>query len=228
MRRQTEALLYADIRAASSLKRFPHDIAMARKHGKAFFAGEYGFFECAEDYERFLRIAKAEGCAGSMVWSLRPHAEEGGFKVHSEMDNNFSYHAPGWPSATTKDNFELPHQWDTKEHHVVNAVREASFGINDEALPKHFPNPNSPKLWSNSDRSICWQGSAWAETYEVWLSTKQSPCEYSCIAQGVLDAVPAGHLKYELGDNYEAGGIVRIRGIGPNGEKGGWSNAVTM
>lgn len=47
----------------------------------SFVAGEYGFLSSANEYALFLSDAEKEGCAGSLVWSLRPHAANGGFKV---------------------------------------------------------------------------------------------------------------------------------------------------
>lgn len=64
-------------------RRVKKDVSLARKHGKVFIAGEYGFLDHANDYAIFLSAAEKEGCGGSLVWSLRPHSAQGGFKASS-------------------------------------------------------------------------------------------------------------------------------------------------
>ena len=83
--------------------RVTEDVEFARKYGKVlvaecagksipladcdivatyrFMSGEYGFLEETEHYGIFLQLADEAGCAGTMVWSLRPHAQGGGFRV---------------------------------------------------------------------------------------------------------------------------------------------------
>lgn len=211
---------------AGDSTRVKKDTAHARKYGKAFIAGEYGFLSHLNDYAYFLSAADKEGCAGSMVWSLRPHAAKGGFKTHREDEGNSAYHVPGWPSPVTPAGFVLPSNWDQKEHMIIQYIRHASFGINGEGVPSNYPQPNAPHIWSNGNSSISWRGSAWANTYEIWLAVSQD--QWQCIAQGVLDAAEEGKAGFTLQHQVPPGGTLMMRGIGLSGEVGQWSNALQM
>ena len=226
----TLILLLNTILPAGDSTRVKKDSAYARKYGKAFIAGEYGFLNSLNDYAYFLSTAEKEGCAGSLVWSLRPHSAKGGFKTHREDESNSAYHIPGWPSPVTPAGFSQPKNWDNKEHMVVQYIRHASYGINGEAVPPQYPTPNAPHVWSNGNGSISWRGSAWANTYEVWLAVGENPTQdqWQCIAQGVLDAAEEGQTIYRFQYQVPPGSTVMMRGMGLDGEVGEWSNAIRM
>lgn len=226
--KQMKLLLTAS--TAGDSTRVKKDTAYARKYGKAFIAGEYGFLNSLNDYAYFLSAAEKEGCAGSMVWSLRPHSAQGGFKTHREDESNSAYHVPGWPSPVTPGTFSMPNNFDPKEHMVIQYIRHASYSINGEQVPQQYPTPNAPHVWATGSGSISWRGSAWANTYEVWLSTGQQggQDQWQCIAQGVLDAAPEGKASFVFQHQVPPGSTVMMRGIGLGGEIGEWSNALSL
>lgn len=196
-------------------------------HSFSFIAGEYGFLNTPNDYALFLSNAEREGCAGSLVWSLRPHSSQGGFKTHREDESNCAYHVPGWPSPVTPQHFSMPNHWDNKEHTVIQYIRHASYGINGEAVPQQYPQPNAPYVWTVAPGRVSWKGSAWANCYEVWLAphANAQSHEWHCIAQGVLDAVSAGQAGFYLPQGTQ-GQTLLMRGVGLDGVVGEWSNAV--
>lgn len=76
---------------SGDIARVKTDCAFVKKYGKAFIAGEVGFFDDASEYSTFLSSLAKAGGAGSLIWSLRPHSSTGGFKTHSEGNGHFSY-----------------------------------------------------------------------------------------------------------------------------------------
>lgn len=68
--------------------------------------------------ESFARAYRTFTCPGALVWSLRPHAETGGFITHSEGSSLFSYHVPGWPNSTSP-------RFDAREEGVVRLTYKA-------------------------------------------------------------------------------------------------------
>ncbi|GAA5978097.1 hypothetical protein JCM10908_004228 [Rhodotorula pacifica] len=150
---------------SGDIRRVEKDCRIAKKHGKVFIAGEFGFFDRAEDYSAFLHAADKAGGAGSLVWSLRPHSSQGGFKTHGEGNGIYSYHIPGWKDS--------PHpEFDAREAPIVAAIRDASFKINGVKAPTSCPVPARPgRPWIAAQRqngpAISFAGSAWAHRYQV-------------------------------------------------------------
>lgn len=76
---------------SGDIPRVKKDCELARKHGKVFIAGEFGFFDKPSDYGTFMSILDTAGGAGSLAWSLRPASSRGGFKTHGEGNGIWSY-----------------------------------------------------------------------------------------------------------------------------------------
>lgn len=70
---------------SGDISRVRKDCKIAKKYGKVFVAGEFGFFDSIGDYAEFLSEIDGGGGAGSLVWSLRPRSSRGGFKTHEEF-----------------------------------------------------------------------------------------------------------------------------------------------
>lgn len=195
----------------------------------SFVVAEYGFFNTLNDYALFLSAAEQAGAAGSLIWSLRPHAAQGGFKTHREDENNSAYHVPGFPNPHVSPSRTKPANWDEKEYRIVEYIRHASYSINKEPMPEHFPVPVAPHVWSNGNGSVSWRGSAWAISYEVWLAHAavegQEP-QWQNIGRGITDAVEEGKCAFYLPPN--SSGTVMLRGISVDGVAGEWSNAVQV
>lgn len=194
-----------------------------------FVVAEYGFFDSMNDYAFFLSAAEQAGASGSLIWSLRPHSAEGGFKTHREDENNSAYHVPGWPNPVVSASRTKPANWDEKEYRIIEYIRHASFSINGEHVPEHFPVPCAPHLWSNGNGSVSWRGAAWAISYEVWLAHASSPeqePQWQSIGRGITDAVEEGKCAFYLPPHSQ--GTVMIRGIAVDGPAGEWSNSVQV
>ena len=152
--------------------------------------------------------------------------------THSEGDANGdnSYHAPGWPSPFTPSGFVLPPNWDFREYGIVSAVRNASFSINNEVIAD-YPTPNAPKVVLNSTSPVklSWQGSAWANTYEIWGESNAPVAgdSWKLIKDQVLDAVGAGNLSYPFPEAASLKAI-KMRGVTLTGGKGDWSNVLEV
>ncbi|KAJ1559127.1 hypothetical protein HK405_011915, partial [Cladochytrium tenue] len=73
------------------------DLAVATAAGKPFLVGEYGLASTSQ-LEGLLSAAvdAAPACVGSLLWSLRFRARDGGFYTHSEGNGYWSYHYPGF------------------------------------------------------------------------------------------------------------------------------------
>lgn len=131
--------------------------------------------------------------SGCLVWSLRPHSAQGGFKTHVEDDANKSYHAPGWSHV------EHP-EWDRREADIVSVIRSHSFSLHGEReAPVAAPRPPG-RVWKDERRGcLCWQGSAWADRYVVRIKDAQSGQVrnevqvYDCVKEGE-HGFPLQHL----------------------------------
>jgi len=212
-------------------KRVVKDSAIAASHGKVFICGEYGFLAKGDMYAPVLETARQQpGFGGSLVWGFRPHSSKGGFITHSEGDEmNWSYHVPGWPnSQISEDDFDLPTDWDKKEATIVDAIRKASFAINDEEVRK-YPRPNAPEVSLQGPNNITWTGSAWATTYEIYGSRHASGFGgrgWKLIQEGVLDVFNAGNLSHILPETEAR--FITMRGVTLDGTKGRWSNVLGL
>ena len=152
-------------------------------------------------------------------------------QTHREDDSNSAYHVPGWPSPATPPQFQIPKDWDAKENAVINYIRHASFSINGESIPQHYPIPTSPAVWldSQSGARIRWRGSAWANSYELWVASSKhvQPNDWRCLAKGVLDAAGPGECGYQIPPDVK-GSSLKMRGIGVDGGLGEWSTTIDV
>ncbi|KIJ64316.1 glycoside hydrolase family 5 protein [Hydnomerulius pinastri MD-312] len=233
---------YRDNPPAYDYRRVNTDAAYVRSFGKTYIVGEvqiltllpdrnqatdaiciptqHGFYANASEFSDFFQRQRESKTAGSMVWSIRPHADNGGFLTHGEGDGIFSYHAPGWSPAPEPD-------FDPLEKSVIHLTREASYTLLDEPVPM-FPIPVSPVLsvtQVNGTPGFTWQGGAWAEHYELWSLTKDSG-KWSLRETRLYDDVDAGALFIPL--NTTGKGAFVLRGVSVDGIPGPFSNIETV
>ncbi|EFP88957.2 uncharacterized protein PGTG_15160 [Puccinia graminis f. sp. tritici CRL 75-36-700-3] len=156
-----------------------------RAHGKTFIVGEHGFYDKPAVWEAFYKNVT---CAGTLVWSLRSHSENGGFVTHGEGHNISSYHAPGFRNQTSE-------KFDTQEADVISSTYDASYRILGlEPPPKPIPGTPEAFLVSNGTHAgISWRGAAWAQQYEV-LGAIFQDAQFSTISRFVPDNVEDGQL----------------------------------
>jgi hypothetical protein len=145
---------------------------------RPFMIGEYGFVP-TDRIEALLEQVETDGIAGALLWSLRFHAESGGFYWHTEIDDDVrtfkSYHWPGFASGD---------EWD--ERAVLELLAEyaaAASGVEPELLP-----PEAPVVLDASvDGTLHWRGSTGAASY-VLERAPDSAGPWTRVADGFDDA----------------------------------------
>jgi hypothetical protein len=148
---------------AYDYRRINNDSAWVTSHGKTFIVGEHGFYPSSSDFADFYARQQRLPVGGSMIWSLRPHASNGGFLTHGEGGGIFSYHAPGWSPQQAAD-------FDPLEESVAHLTRNASYALLHERVPD-WPVPNAPVVAVvDGAAALWWKGASWAQHYEVWRS----------------------------------------------------------
>ncbi|CAH1208081.1 hypothetical protein PAECIP111892_03046 [Paenibacillus auburnensis] len=155
------------------------------KGKKPFVVGEFGLIQTGQ-VEAMLDEVINSGASGALIWSLRPHSNNGGFIQHSEYDPGDgilyrAYHWPGLPSGDYQD-----------ERNLMSLMREKAYaidGINTPMLPAPEP---APELFETSSVSkLRWKGSTGASSYTVERSeTPGGP--WSVIGKNILDDVNPG------------------------------------
>lgn len=152
---------------------------------KTFVVGEHGFYSSSAIYDEFY--ANFTG-AGALAWALRPHSEVSGFVTHSEGNNIFSYHAPGWRNQTDAS-------FDQIEYDVVRGTYEASFKLLQyDVAPYPIPDRPYPFFATNDSHvGLSFKGAAWAEHYEIWAAGCDGS-DFVKVADDVLDNVNSGNL----------------------------------
>lgn len=184
-------------------------------YGKAFIAGEWGLYGSEGDYQSFLDTCVYGGSAGCLIWSLRQHNSAGGFSTHSEGNNRYSYHEPGW---TPRDG-----DFDAFEPQISPLIYQYSYYINGQS-PAPYPTPApAPNLIQASGGGLIWQGSAWGQSYKVQTSGDNT--NWSDRDSGVLDNLDAGSILYGLGSG-DSGTYFRVQAVGVDGQTSDWSNSM--
>ncbi|GAA5859544.1 hypothetical protein JCM5353_006319, partial [Sporobolomyces roseus] len=199
---------------SGDIRRVKKDCDIAKKHGKVFIAGEYGFFDSEKDYASFLSQIDSAGGAGSLIWSFRPRSSRGGHKTHGEGDGIWSYHVPGWKNSAHRE-------FDPRESSIVPSIRAASFKINSLKPPAH-PTPSPPsKPWQCRPNHVCFAGSAWAERYEVIVRGGQGGEErkevWDCTKEDELMIDLSRELGKVGGGGGGGGARISVRAFGVDG-----------
>jgi hypothetical protein len=130
------------------------------KGKKPYFVGEFGFVETPH-IAAAIQAVIDDGISGALLWSLRMHRREGGFYWHMEVGTGRNiYKAFHWPGFSSGDRYD--------ERVVMRLMREKAHEIRGIELPP-LEVPPPPKLLPIERVSaISWQGSAGAESYNVW------------------------------------------------------------
>ncbi|KZO96772.1 glycoside hydrolase family 5 protein [Calocera viscosa TUFC12733] len=203
-------------------QRLSKDCAFAARHGKAFVAGEFGFFSESHEFDAFLLVARRAGAAGALVWAMRGHAQDGGFDTHGEGDDIWAYHAPGWTAQ------EAMEEWDAREVDVIRAVRESAHAFAGMRVPPSPTPQKAPEAWAvklppggPSDWGLTWRGSAWAKYYEVHSDQADRPVVHAA----ALDCTMKGRMVVPLPE-FGRQVWLRIRGMSVEGKPGPFSEAV--
>jgi hypothetical protein len=149
------------------------------KGKKPYFVGEFGFVETPH-IATAIQTVIDEDISGALLWSLRMHRREGGFYWHMEVGTGRNiYKAFHWPGFASGDRYD--------ERVVMRLMREKAHEIRG-LEPPPFEVPRPPKLLPIERASaISWQGSAGAESYNIWRADKADE-SWTKIASDVSDA----------------------------------------
>jgi len=121
---------------------------------KPFVVGEIGFGDL--DVAAAIDTIISEGATGLLVWSLRTHDIQGGFKDHAD-GNVHAYHWPGFD-----DNYAY------NETNIVSNLWEMAYAIDGETRPDIPAPAKAPvMLASGSNLDIRWQGVTSAQYYDI-------------------------------------------------------------
>lgn len=186
---------------------------------KPFFVGEFGLKPTVE-VEAMLNSVIDNDASGALLWSLRPHSNNGGFIRHSEYDPGdgivySAYHWPGLPSGDYQDS-----------SNVVRIIREKAYEIDQLSVPS-MPAPEpAPQLFaSDSVGKLRWRGSTGASSYMVERAEGENG-PWVVVGRNILDDVRPGEnmfsdLTAETGKQY----YYRVKGVNSSGESD-YSNVV--
>ena len=132
------------------------DAARAVAAGKVYVAGEYGWDPRPGCTRQLLFEVERNGdIAGSLFWSLFPHADDHGFVQHGD---NFTYHYPGDDAAMRLFGYE------------AEAHNRRLSGV--PAGPAKPP-PLAPEVTLANVTHVAWRGAAAAETYALEASSSE-------------------------------------------------------
>ncbi|TYP74713.1 S-layer homology domain-containing protein [Paenibacillus methanolicus] len=188
---------------------------------KPYILGEFGLYTTGEPVDQLYNAALQNGTDGIMIWSLRPHKDDGGFYWHDENPGNWaSYHWPGFASGNYYG-----------EKDIIRTVYKYAHYMNTGDTAKTTPVPpipapaNAPVLFPiESVADIRWLGSVGASGYEVqrsvdgenWISVTTD------FSDGGRAGTPTFHDEKAItGQAYQ----YRVRGVNETGVSD-WSNVV--
>ncbi|QHW31794.1 hypothetical protein GZH47_13730 [Paenibacillus rhizovicinus] len=189
---------------------------------KPYILGEFGLYTSGAPVDALYDAALKNGTDGIMIWSLRPHKDDGGFFWHDENPGNWaSYHWPGFASGDYYGESDIIRTV-YKYAHYMNAGDVAKT----TAVPPIPAPANAPVLLGiDSVADIKWKGSVGASGYEV-QRLPEGGTEWETVANGFSDGgragTPAFHDETALtGTAYD----YRVRGVNESGASE-WSNVV--
>lgn len=195
----------------------------------SFIIGEHGFYPNTSQWDYFYQLQKENPVAGSLVWGLRGHTDEGGFETHSEGGGIYSYHVPGWYPTAVAD-------FDSREQYIVAKTYTASYEQLGETVP-FYPTPWAPTIFapnttSNGTAFFQFVGGAWGDFYEVWHAPTGSNGTWTQAVNFLYDNVDSGSANYtvdaEKFGNGNGSWVMRGVSTPPLLTKGPWSNVVSI
>ncbi|MEK0312618.1 S-layer homology domain-containing protein [Cohnella sp. 56] len=190
---------------------------------KPYILGEFGLYTTAAPVDALYKAALQNGTDGIMLWSLRPHKDDGGFYWHDENPGNWaSYHWPGFSSGDYYGETGIIRTVFKYAHYMKENDAAMSSAV--PAIPKP---DNAPKLFPiSSVADIRWQGSVGAAGYEVQRSA-DGGANWETVAASFSDGGRAGTPSFH--DEKAISGTAyqyRVRGVNESGASS-WSNIQT-
>ncbi|KAI8810863.1 glycoside hydrolase superfamily [Cladochytrium replicatum] len=179
---------------------------------------EYTYFSYVADASRSFTPG-TQNVAGSLYWSLRFHARDGGFYTHVEdaAKGHYAYHWPG--SNTTAANVPA------NSYEFMARMYAASTMAATGTAASRWPAPGRPSVLGVSAAGLVRVvGGAGAVRYEVQRKVGEAG-QWTDV--GGVDAMVVYDKVASVTDAAAgAGAVWRARGIGRGGDPGEWSDAV--
>ncbi len=158
-------------------ERFRADMA-AFGDKKPLLIGEFGFAK-TDELLRFANAVVDSQAVGAMIWSLRQHEYQGGFRWHVEGNSGYAaYHWPGFPSGDAYD-----------ESNLLRGYHAAAMRIQRQAVAPPAIPAVPTMLPIETVYDIRWRGSVGATGYDVQRSL--NAVDWTTIATDVPDSVNA-------------------------------------
>ena len=178
---------------------------ISEKYGKVFLIGELGFD--TKSIEAVLtQTLNDTNVAGSLVWSLRYHSQDGGFYTHHEKDSIYSYHVPGFQASALPDKAQMTQNLDkikvndyAGDSNMAYILREKALAIQGKPINKPFPIPQPASPASGivySPKDIRFMGSAWADNYLIFRADESGNQIVLNNGTGIDDHVLFGKTVY--------------------------------
>jgi hypothetical protein len=148
----------------------------ASRGKKPLIVGEFGYAPTASSTALLDQVI-ADGTAGALLWTLRGHHRDGGFRSE---DGDFSsgYRALHWPGFSSGT--------DLDEANLLSIVRNKAYQIRGISLPS-LAAPSAPAMLTPvNSGALSWQGSAGAQTYTLERATTSNGA-WTIIASGLAD-----------------------------------------
>ncbi|KAI9366926.1 glycoside hydrolase superfamily [Zopfochytrium polystomum] len=181
----------------SYIDRAVRDTQFFSSHSKAFIIGEFGlasFDKLSGLVAAFEDLVDATGC---MIWSLRYHARDGGFYVHSEGFPYSAYHWPGFPK-TDDGNFAKD------EADVVYMMHRSALRLSKHDRFQSEPPTPAPTLLpavavtgNATVAQLRWTGSTGAKHYVVERAVASESGPWTEVTDTVQDNKKWGQVLFE-------------------------------
>lgn len=177
---------------SSDIARVPRDTAFVTNYGKAFIAGEFGLSD-VNTYNGLFSAVYNSKAAGILIWSLRYRSRDGGFYVHSEGNNYYAYHIPGFPYGNS---------FASDEQRVIQLIWQYAMMFAGKSVNTPYPTPRSPQgILGITPKMLRWRGGSWTAKYTLYRSSCSKfsssctgPTQWTWVASGVFDNVISGNM----------------------------------
>lgn len=128
------------------------------------------------------------------IGSLRYASRDGGFYVHSEGNDNWSFHVPGFPQSSG---------FSQDDYRMGKMIREYGLAIDGKPANTPFPAPAGGRAISDSSvnpKQLRWFNSAWASRYMIYrrhAKAVDTVSKWKLLTTQVIDGVKDGSILYK-------------------------------
>ncbi|KAJ3170434.1 hypothetical protein HK101_011368 [Irineochytrium annulatum] len=205
-------------------ERMRRDAKVAEQAGKWLLVGEVGLTDVEEMEDLLDECVREKSVLGALVWSLRFHANDGGFYVHAESGAYWSYHHPGFHSRNAPG-------FPDDEYIMAPLVARIAARMSGSPCSTYIPEPAPEIIESNSTsrNGFRWRGSTGAAWYNVQRALKSEEGPFQDVEERALDTRRPGEAMVfdrDYGEGF-VGAWYRVRGVNAAGMSA-WSKAVWL